>query len=57
MTDAFEIFLATAPGLEPLLFEEVRTKGFKRPKAVPGGVSLSRRYAATAGTAMPAPSR
>jgi putative N6-adenine-specific DNA methylase len=41
MTDAFEIFLATAPGLEPLLFEEVRTKGFKRPKAVPGGVTIA----------------
>ncbi len=40
MTDAFEIFLATAPGLEPLLFEEVRGKGFKRPKAVPGGVTI-----------------
>lgn len=40
MTEAFEIFLATAPGLEPLLFEEVRTKGFRRPKAVPGGVAI-----------------
>jgi putative N6-adenine-specific DNA methylase len=34
----FEIFLATVPGLEPVLAEEVRLKGFKRPKAVPGGV-------------------
>jgi putative N6-adenine-specific DNA methylase len=33
-----EIFLATAPGLEPVLAEEVRLKGFKRPRAVPGGV-------------------
>jgi putative N6-adenine-specific DNA methylase len=34
----FEIFLATAPGLEPVLAEEVRGKGFKRPQVVPGGV-------------------
>jgi putative N6-adenine-specific DNA methylase len=34
----FEIFVATHPGLEPVLAEEVRLKGFKRPKAVPGGV-------------------
>ena len=34
----FEIFLATVPGLEPVLAEEVRLKGFKRPKTVPGGV-------------------
>ena len=36
----FEIFLATAPGLEALLAEEVRGKGFRQPKAVPGGVVL-----------------
>lgn len=34
----FEIFVATHPGLEPVLAEEVRLKGFKRPRAVPGGV-------------------
>ncbi|WP_198369094.1 THUMP domain-containing class I SAM-dependent RNA methyltransferase [Roseomonas rosulenta] len=34
----FEIFLATFPGLEPVLAEEVRLKGFKRPTVVPGGV-------------------
>jgi putative N6-adenine-specific DNA methylase len=34
----FEIFLATAPGLEPVLAEEVRLKGFKRPRPVAGGV-------------------
>ncbi len=34
----FEIFLATAPGLEPTLAEEVALKAFKRPKPVPGGV-------------------
>ncbi len=36
----FEIFLATAPGLEPVLCEEVRGKGFKRPRADPGGVVI-----------------
>ena len=36
--EKFEIFLATMPGLEPALCEEVRAKGFNRPKAVPGGV-------------------
>lgn len=39
MTDAaFEIFLAAPPGLEATLCDEVRHKGFKRPRAVPGGV-------------------
>jgi putative N6-adenine-specific DNA methylase len=33
-----EVFLATAPGLEEALLEEVRGKGFRRPKAIPGGV-------------------
>ncbi|MDO9709397.1 THUMP domain-containing class I SAM-dependent RNA methyltransferase [Paracraurococcus lichenis] len=36
----FEIFLAAAPGLEPVLCEEVRGKGFRRPRAVPGGVVI-----------------
>ncbi|MFC4169795.1 THUMP domain-containing class I SAM-dependent RNA methyltransferase [Teichococcus aestuarii] len=36
----FEIFLATVPGLEPALFEEVRGKGFRQPRVVPGGVTL-----------------
>ncbi len=35
-----EIFLAVAPGLEETLLDEVRGKGFRRPKAVPGGVVL-----------------
>jgi putative N6-adenine-specific DNA methylase len=35
-----EIFLATAPGLEEILLEEVRGKGFRRPRAIPGGVVL-----------------
>jgi putative N6-adenine-specific DNA methylase len=38
--DDFEIFLATAPGLEEALLGEVRGKGFRQPKAVPGGVTL-----------------
>ena len=37
---AFEIFLVTVPGLEPALCAEVRLKGFKQPKAIPGGVVL-----------------
>ena len=36
----FEIFLATAPGLEPVLCAEVRGKGFRQPKPVPGGVTV-----------------
>jgi putative N6-adenine-specific DNA methylase len=36
----FEIFLAALPGLEPALLAEVRGKGFKIPKAVPGGVVI-----------------
>ncbi|MBG79040.1 MAG: RNA methyltransferase [Alphaproteobacteria bacterium] len=37
---SFEIFLATAPGLETALYEEVRGKGFKRAKAITGGVTI-----------------
>lgn len=36
----FEIFLATAPGLESVLYDEVRSKGFKQAKAIPGGVTI-----------------
>ena len=36
----FDIFLATAPGLESLLCDEVRSKGFKQAKAIPGGVTI-----------------
>jgi putative N6-adenine-specific DNA methylase len=36
----FEIFLATAPGLEEALCAEVRSKGFNSPRAVPGGVTV-----------------
>jgi putative N6-adenine-specific DNA methylase len=39
-TGEFEIFLATSPGLEAVLCAEARAKGFKTPKAVPGGVTL-----------------
>lgn len=39
-TPDFEIFLTAPPGLEAALFEEIRGKGFKRPRAVPGGVAL-----------------
>ena len=35
---AYGIFLAAPPGLEPVLAEEVRAKGFDDPRAVPGGV-------------------
>jgi putative N6-adenine-specific DNA methylase len=40
----FEIFLATAPGLEPVLAEEVAAKGFRRPRIVPGGVLTRGRW-------------
>lgn len=36
----FEIFLATAPGHEDALYEEVRGKGFKKAKAIKGGVTI-----------------
>lgn len=39
--ESFEIFLMTAPGHEQALYEEVRLKGFKRPKTVAGGVVLT----------------
>ncbi len=37
---SFEIFLATAPGLEGALYDEVRGKGFKNAKAIKGGVTI-----------------
>ena len=37
---SFEIFLVTAPGLENLLYDEVRSKGFKQAKAIKGGVTI-----------------
>ena len=36
----FDIFLATAPGLEGALYDEVRVKGFKQAKATKGGVTI-----------------
>lgn len=39
MADDLDIFLATAPGLEPTLAEEARALGFADPKPVPGGVT------------------
>ena len=41
MSDAMQIFLATAPGLEAALVREARAKGFADPRAVPGGVEVS----------------
>ena len=37
----FEIFLATAPGLEAVLCAEARSLGFARAKAITGGVTIS----------------
>lgn len=37
---SFEIFLATTPGLENALYDEVRRKGFKKVKATKGGVTI-----------------
>jgi len=40
----FEIFLATAPGLEATLCAEARSNGFRAPKAVEGGVTIEGRW-------------
>ncbi len=40
----FEIFLATAPGLEAALRAEVAEKGFAHARAVPGGVTIMGRW-------------
>jgi putative N6-adenine-specific DNA methylase len=40
-TDHFEIFLATAPGLEAVLREEVVSLRFRAAKQVPGGVTVN----------------
>ena len=44
MTDAppdiFEIFLVTLPGLEPYLLAEAKEAGFKKPRAIGGGVII-----------------
>ncbi|RKQ69607.1 putative N6-adenine-specific DNA methylase [Litorimonas taeanensis] len=39
-SDTFEIFLGTAPGLEPYLLSEVKAAGFNAPKAIGGGVLI-----------------
>ena len=39
-TGHFEIFLATAPGLEAVLWEEVKALRFRAAKQVPGGVTV-----------------
>ncbi|MFN3954582.1 MAG: class I SAM-dependent RNA methyltransferase [Pararhodobacter sp.] len=39
-SDAFEIFLVSAPGLEPVLADEARALGFAEATAQPGGVAL-----------------
>lgn len=41
MSDAFEIFLAAPPGLEPFLAGEAAAIGLPSPRAVPGGVILA----------------
>ncbi|SPH19763.1 Ribosomal RNA large subunit methyltransferase L [Ascidiaceihabitans donghaensis] len=40
MDTEFEIFLATAPGLEPVLQAEAESLGFAVSEAVPGGVNI-----------------
>jgi len=40
MDEPFEIFLACAPGLEPMLRDEAVEAGFDKPACVPGGVTL-----------------
>ncbi|MEP4052500.1 MAG: class I SAM-dependent RNA methyltransferase [Litorimonas sp.] len=37
---SFEIFLVTLPGLEEFLLAEAREQGFKKPKAISGGVLI-----------------
>jgi len=41
---SFQIFLATAPGLEGVLCDEAKANGFRAPKAVPGGVTIEGRW-------------
>ncbi len=40
MSDPFDIFLAAPPGLEPLLADEARERGFAEPLVEPGGVRV-----------------
>lgn len=41
MNSDLQIFLVSAPGLEPVLADEAREKAFRNVEAVPGGVTLS----------------
>jgi putative N6-adenine-specific DNA methylase len=41
MEQNLEIFLVSIPGLETLLLEEVREKGFKKAKRINGGVTIT----------------
>ncbi len=41
---SFEIFMATAPGLETTLCDEAKANGFRAPKAVDGGVRIEGRW-------------
>lgn len=43
--NSFEIFVATAPGLEPVLGREVREAGFERSSNLAGGVSFRGNWA------------
>ena len=38
--NTFEIFVVTAPGLEPVLGREIREKGFEKSSNLAGGVSF-----------------
>lgn len=40
MSEPFDIFLAAPPGLEPLLADEARERGFAEPVVEPGGVRV-----------------
>ncbi len=40
-TDHFEIFMATAPGLEAVLWEEVKSLRFRAAKQIAGGVTVN----------------
>ena len=40
-TGHFEIFLATAPGLEAALYDEVRSLRFRAAKQIAGGVTVN----------------
>jgi len=41
MSTEFQIFLVAPPGLEPILADEAREKGFRNVEPVPGGVNVT----------------